>query len=167
MLKNEWEKLEHAYGNASDIPALLDRLKLFPSETSYADELWHSLWSALYHQGDIYTASLAVVPEIAVILAKAPERATPSFFTLPSSIEVSRNRLGTPIPEPWNLQYHNALAQLVIFAASALGQNHDPKLARAALAIWAAASGQHANAEFVLEVPVDEVDAVLEWYQER
>ncbi|MBN1566418.1 MAG: hypothetical protein JXA73_01115 [Acidobacteria bacterium] len=167
MVINRWEKLEHAYGTASDIPVLLDRIALFPPEISYADDPWHSLWSALYHQGDIYSASLAVVPEIAAILTRAPERVTPSFFSLPASIEVARNKSGMAVPQSLNQKYHSALTQLATFASGAIGLNHDPKLRRAALTILAVASGQHAYAELILEVPIDEVGEVLEWYQER
>ena len=59
-----WRELSHAYGFASDLPALLQQLYAFPSEANSSSEPWHSLWSSLYHQGDIYSASYAAVAVI-------------------------------------------------------------------------------------------------------
>ena len=50
-----WPELNHAYGKASDIPALLRQLDSFPP-SGPDDEPWFSLWSALAHQGDVYPA---------------------------------------------------------------------------------------------------------------
>ncbi|MER7766962.1 hypothetical protein [Kitasatospora sp. NPDC096140] len=56
----DWSRLSHAYGAAGDIPALLDRITAEPSR-----ELWSDLWSALCHQGSVYTASFAALPWLA------------------------------------------------------------------------------------------------------
>src|SRR4051812_40379348 len=57
-----WGELTHAYGEASDIPALLRRLKTAPPPTDYRSEPWFTLWSALCHQNDVYIASYAAIP---------------------------------------------------------------------------------------------------------
>ena len=49
----QWAELSHAYGRASDIPALLRQLYALP-HASGQEEPWFSLWSALAHQGDVY-----------------------------------------------------------------------------------------------------------------
>lgn len=67
-----WKKLKHAYGKASDIPALLERLKTAPPPADWQSEPWFSLWSALCHQHDVYTASYAALPHIAAIAAAKP-----------------------------------------------------------------------------------------------
>ena len=54
-----WAQLEHAYGSAADIPALLRQLRSFPPGRDYQSEPYFSLWSALCHQGEVYTASYA------------------------------------------------------------------------------------------------------------
>ena len=59
-----WSALEHAYGEASDIPVLLRQLANFPPHEDHRAEPYFSLWSALCHQGDVYSASYAAVPEI-------------------------------------------------------------------------------------------------------
>jgi hypothetical protein len=56
----DWSKVSHAYGSAEDIPALLDRIASGPKP-----ELWSDLWSALCHQGSVYSASFAALPWLA------------------------------------------------------------------------------------------------------
>ncbi|MFD5463044.1 hypothetical protein ACFWIQ_09490 [Kitasatospora sp. NPDC127059] len=56
----DWSQLSHAYGAAEDIPALLDRIAAEPNA-----ELWNDLWSALCHQGSVYSASFAALPWLA------------------------------------------------------------------------------------------------------
>lgn len=58
----DWSTLKHAYGNASDVPALLASLSPDPPS-----DVWHELWSRLYHQGSVYSASFAAVPVMADI----------------------------------------------------------------------------------------------------
>ncbi|MGI5436227.1 hypothetical protein ACQEV4_01605 [Streptomyces shenzhenensis] len=56
----DWSRLSHAYGSAEDIPTLLDRIAWEPKP-----ELWSDLWSALCHQGSVYSASFAALPWLA------------------------------------------------------------------------------------------------------
>lgn len=50
-----WSELEHAYGAAGDVPALLRKLGDAPSSANDA-EPWFSLWSSLAHQGEVFSA---------------------------------------------------------------------------------------------------------------
>jgi hypothetical protein len=63
----DWSELHHAYGPAGDIPTLLQDARRAPAPSDYRDEPWFSLWSALCHQGDVFTASYAAVPELMAI----------------------------------------------------------------------------------------------------
>jgi hypothetical protein len=56
----DWTALEHAYGNAADVPALLDQLSPDPEAS-----VWEELWSRLCHQGTVYSASFAALPALA------------------------------------------------------------------------------------------------------
>jgi hypothetical protein len=67
MQNPDWSTLRHAYGIASDIPARLEHARHAGPPRDYRDEPWFSLWSALCHQGDVYTASYAAVPELVAI----------------------------------------------------------------------------------------------------
>jgi hypothetical protein len=65
-----WHELSHAYGPAGDIPELLTEL----SEKSDLNEGDHeepmfALWSSLYHQEDVYSASYAAFPHLVEIAA--------------------------------------------------------------------------------------------------
>ncbi|MFJ8545915.1 hypothetical protein ACIRFH_28670 [Streptomyces sp. NPDC093586] len=53
----DWSRLTHAYGSAEDIPALLERIASDPTSAR-----WNDLWSALCHQGSVYSASFAALP---------------------------------------------------------------------------------------------------------
>ncbi|GAA4921596.1 hypothetical protein LX16_4910 [Stackebrandtia albiflava] len=64
----DWSSLGHAYGSAEDVPARLARLESAPT-----DELWDDLWSALCHQGTVYSASYAALHWLTGI-AGAPDR---------------------------------------------------------------------------------------------
>jgi len=46
-------------GSAADVPALLVALLAFPKSEGQR-EPWFSIWSALAHQGDVYSASFAL-----------------------------------------------------------------------------------------------------------
>ncbi|SOD88380.1 hypothetical protein SAMN06272765_5692 [Streptomyces sp. Ag109_G2-15] len=54
----DWSQLTHAYGPADDIPGLFARLDGGPGD----EQVWHALWSALCHQGSVYSASFAALP---------------------------------------------------------------------------------------------------------
>src|SRR6266704_737546 len=60
LQSSKWSELRHAYGNAADIPQLLARLRELPKSEGKA-EPWFTLWSALAHQGDVYSASLSAI----------------------------------------------------------------------------------------------------------
>jgi hypothetical protein len=65
-----WDKLRHAYGAASDVPALL--LALTGADAEERRKTWWDLYGNLYHQGSIYEATAYAVPFL-LELAQAPE----------------------------------------------------------------------------------------------
>jgi hypothetical protein len=64
----DWSQLSHAYGSAEDLPALLDQIEADPNA-----ERWNDLWSALCHQGSVYSASFAALPRLTTIAAASDE----------------------------------------------------------------------------------------------
>lgn len=116
----DWHLLRHSYGDADDIPSLLKKLEDFPAERDWQTEPWFSLWSALYHQGDIYSASIAAVPHIISVLSQAPSKATLGFYLLPTSIAIADN--ANPIDAPVAIRdgFSRALETLGAIAASEL-----------------------------------------------
>src|SRR4051812_28866036 len=110
-----WSDLAHAYGPASDIPALLAALASnWAPSTGPEAEPWFTLWSSLCHQGDVYTASYAAVPHIVEIAMEASGPVDFSFFQLPAAIELARDEgRGPPVPPELGGPYHEAIAKLM------------------------------------------------------
>jgi len=151
-----WFELQHAYGSAADIPALLGRLCELPKSGGEA-EPWFTLWSALAHQGDVYSASFAAVPHVVAALAAAPARADASYFQFPAWVEICRAKKDTEVPEDLRTSYFEALARLPGLVAQAANEPWEPGFAACALSAVAAAKGHHAVAEAVLEMAAPEV----------
>lgn len=77
----DWSRLSHAYGPADDIPALLDQLASDPTS-----ERWTDLWSALCHQGSVYSASFAALPWLTRIARSDDPGQAVSALTLAGAI---------------------------------------------------------------------------------
>lgn len=162
-----WSELQHAYGQAADIPALLERLRELPSSEGQ-EEPWFTLWSALAHQGDVYSATFAAVPYVIAALATAPERADSSFFHFPAWVEICRAKNGVEVPQELKASYAEALARLPALVALAANRAWEPGFAVCALSAVAAAKGQHAVAEAVLEMSSPEVaEEFIEWHSNQ
>ena len=67
-----WDQLEHAYGPATDVPALLERIANAKGR-KHLNELGE-LWSRVLHQGSIYSAS-APSARALIEMLEAPEAA--------------------------------------------------------------------------------------------
>jgi hypothetical protein len=159
----QWSELQHAYGPAADMPALLERLRDLPKSEGQL-EPWFTLWSALAHQGDVYSASFAAVPHVIAALATAPARADESFFQFPAWVETCRLKNGVEVPEDLKAAYFDALARLPGLVAEAASRSWDTGFLVCALAALAAAKGHHAVAEAVLEMSSPEVaEEFMNW----
>ena len=162
-----WKELRHAYGAATDVPALLRGIAASPERSSPSEGPWYGLWSALCHQGDVYPASFAAVPHVISILAEHRDRACFDFFLLPASIEVARNRHGVSMPADLEASYHESLQRLPALATAISLRPWDPTLGWSVLAAVAAAKSQHGAAELLLEIDHADTAEVLRWYRVR
>lgn len=147
----EWSELRHAYGEASDIPALLEKVRAFPSEADWQAEPWFSLWSALYHQGSIYSASLAAVPAIVTAMSVAPERASLSFYLLPASIAIADHESPVEVSGEVRQRFRGALATLGAIAKERGHLIADPNVAKAAQAAALIYDGAYQQAGELLD----------------
>ena len=161
-----WSELQHAYGGAGDIPALLRQLVSTPS-SSNDSEPWFSLWSALAHQGDVYSASFAAVPHVVRALAASPITADHSYFQFPAWVEICREKTGTEIPSDLRQAYEEALAELPRLVASASVRAWEPGFLACTLAAIAAAKGQPAMAEAALELTPEVAQQFMSWLSEQ
>jgi hypothetical protein len=161
-----WVTLQHAYGSAADIPALLGEIAADPVTTSQSSGPWFDLWSALCHQGDVYPASFAAVPHVVQTLADHINCACFDFFLLPASIEVARHRRGVAVPADLVDDYRHSLARFPALAGATVGP-WDTTLCRSILAAVAVAKSQFDTAELLIEIDDEDTSEVLEWYFSR
>jgi hypothetical protein len=162
-----WSELQHAYGNSSNIPELLRQLAHFPGESSSQEDPWLTLWSSLYHQDDIYSASFAAVPHIIETLSTNSAAATLSFFLLPASIEIVRFTAEIDIPPDLERDYFFALSRYPQLAYAASNPDWDQSICTAALAAIAVATGNHSVAQLLLQTEPDAIPEVIEWLESR
>lgn len=146
-----WAELQHAYGNASDIPELLRQLQYLPRSEAYG-EIWFALWSALAHQGDVYPASFAAVPHIIALLAASPNEAGSAFFHFPAWVEICRQTNGVEVPDDLRAAYFDALECLPKLVALAATSHGDEEMCRGALAAIAASKGHTSLAQAIIEL---------------
>lgn len=157
MTTIDWTALRHAYGPAGDIPALLARARTAPPPVDYRSEPWFMLWSSLYHQDDIYSASYAAVPELVSIAGERRELA-PESLLLAALIEMRRNQAGAPEMLPsLKVAYERSLemAQTLASDLAEHAPDADGKLAIADLVF----RGECARAQAILDADGHENDS--------
>jgi hypothetical protein len=110
MSTTDWKALEHAYGPASNMPELLANAEKASPPKNYEEEPWFTLWSSLYHQGDVYTASYAAVPILVGIAGRRGGKVARECIHLAASIEMERHSKEAPrIPAALVPAYEAAL----------------------------------------------------------
>jgi len=161
-----WAELTHAYGSAENAPERLRELK--PDSISEGpNEPWFWIWSALAHQGDVYSASFAAVPHVVRVLSIDPANADHSFLQFPAWVEICRQKGSVPISDDLQADYFSALAQLPSLAVEALQTERDEGFIRCALSAIAAAKNQITLAEAILDFSPDVADIFNEWLEDR
>jgi len=161
-----WAELQHAYGAASDIPALLRQLGALP-ESKGEEDPWFSIWSALAHQGDVYSASFAAVPHVVSALAKNPSQACSAYFQFPAWVEICRKQKRVAVPGDLQSAYTQALGKLPALVASASSREWDDEFLACALSAIAAAKGHASVAEASLELTPEVAADFMEWLRRR
>jgi hypothetical protein len=161
-----WAELHHAYGEASDIPALLEALQAILNSQGKS-EPWFSLWSALAHQGDVYSASFAAVPHVMQVITSKPLQVDFAYFQFPAWVEICRLKNEIKIPEDLKTAYFDALSQLPNLVAVASTREWSPEFISSALASIAVAKGQPKIAEALLELTPSVAEEFMTWFLER
>jgi hypothetical protein len=161
-----WNELSHAYGKASDIPDLLRQLYKLP-DASGNEEPWFSVWSALAHQGDVYSASFAAVPHVVEAIARDPMRAHPTYLHFPVWVECCRVHARMQVPHDLRHAYEAALSRLPSIVANANNRAWNEEFLLSALAAIAIGKGQPVIAEAVLELEGATAGEFLQWLQDR
>src|SRR5258705_12359972 len=65
-----WSLLEHAYGDASDVPILIRQL--LSKDNAIVDKAVYELFGNIWHQGTVYEVSATAVPFLQEVF-KSPE----------------------------------------------------------------------------------------------
>jgi hypothetical protein len=137
-----WKEYRHAYGPATDIPDLLRQARSSPPTRDPNAEPWFSLWSALCHQYDTYSGSVAALPHlIAIAEERAPGDRVDSLL-LAGAIEAYRHRPNGPaIPSYLEATYRRALDRAAVLTMEALSLERDESFYSGLLAALAAFQG--------------------------
>ena|SRR5215467_5788249 len=149
-----WNNWQDAYGSAATIPPLLQQVITNKSQKhDLQSGPWFELWSRLYHQGSIYTASYAAVIVISEAVKNAEDAIAMDFFLLPASIELSRHddSSSPPIPTDIEADYHTAIKDLGEIAGRFADGATDPYFKKSAMA-----------AEFISKGKIDEARELID-----
>ncbi len=158
-----WSSLSDAYGPASGIPKLLRQAEALPEDLNGDAEPYFSLWSALCHQSDIYSASYAALPHLVRIVGENPARFRWTLLSLAQAIEVARlEGRGPPIPDNLRAAYEGALNQVPTIAARLLTGSLTELELRVVLSCCASAKGFAALSEAINELTPDMVTRLLD-----
>ncbi|MBY8972758.1 hypothetical protein J1G33_20420 [Pseudomonas sp. P867] len=157
-----WAELDHAYGYASDIPVLLREVTATVLGSDLA-KTWNDIWSALAHQGDVYTASFAAVPHVINALWTFPMSTDYNYLHFAAFVESRRQQLKVEVPSDLLQGYSAAIASLpALVAEAAVGDWSEYHLA-GALAAIAAAKGSGLLAEVLLEMTPQVAEEFMDW----
>ena len=106
----KWSELRHAYGAAGDVPELLALAATDPRPGHHRESAWFDLWSALCHQGDAYSASLAALPHLIALASESLARHSYEPLLLAASIEQARlEGRSPPVPADLASDYNTAI----------------------------------------------------------
>jgi len=162
----EWTSLKHAYGSASNIPDLLRQLETLPNSSGNS-EPWFSLWSALAHQGDVYSASFAAVPHVVRVIAKDPANAPFVYFQFPAWVEICRKRNQLAVPDNLSDAYFESLKMLAGLVCAASVREWDSDFLAAALSALAVSKGFVLVAEAAQELNDETAELFLKFLEVR
>jgi HEAT repeat protein len=96
----DWANLEHSYGSASDVPALLRAL--CSPDADERDFAIHELFLKIRHQGDVLTASVTAVPFLFRLLDSPDTQDKAGIAELLAAIGHRRGRISTVDFQAWN-----------------------------------------------------------------
>jgi len=134
-----WSEFTHAYGKAADIPDLLVRLRTAPPQENYTSEPWYSIWSALCHQGDVYTATYAAMPHLVGMAAEREGKDIFEYLNFIGYAEACRHHTRSPaIPEDLENDYWAAIDASAELFLKGLGLQCDQEELKVMLGGYAA-----------------------------
>lgn len=121
LSSRRWAGLDHAYGDADDLPDLLPRLH------AVDEDVLNRVFGSICHQGTVYSASFAAVPHlVAAALAHEDAEFRAQILILVGSIRASTDYRGDSGPAPDLLEaYERALPDALQAAQDTLSERLD------------------------------------------
>lgn len=159
----KWSKLSHAYGSAADIPDLLKLLRVAGNNDSRRSII-NDLWSALCHQGTIYSASIAAVPHITEICRENLENSLESELLLVTCIAIAW--LDGQHPETdqaLETSYLSSVSELPKLALEKLETTPSEEMTMIAAAIMAVSTSNSELANAYLSLQASLAPKFLDW----
>jgi hypothetical protein len=148
-----WSTLSNAYGASSHIPKLLVDAEKLPEDSGRDVEPYFSLWSALCHQGNVYSASYAALPHLIRIVEENPDQFRWTLLLLVHAIEVARSEGRGPIvPDGLSESYKMALTRIPAIAGGLMTGDLSEVELRVILAACASAKGFAPMGEAISEL---------------
>jgi hypothetical protein len=129
---------------------------------------WFSLWSALAHQGDVYSASFAAVPHTLAAVSGLQVTRQGAALHFCAWVEICRCKNAVPVPPDVQSGYFSALASLPTLLVGGPDEAWDISFTSVAMACLAAARGQPLLAEVALELSsIEDASEILSLSMER
>lgn len=153
---SRWQRLDHAYGPARDIPDLLREMQTapMPEAGDWRAEPWFALSGSVCHQFTVYSASYATVPHLVRLAEARPTRDRLWFVSLAATIEICRHQLMAPlIPGDLVDAYDAAIARAAELTLECLALDWDANPYRELLGSLAALQGRPLLAASILPPP--------------
>lgn len=142
---------------------MLKQLATLPPHKNVESEPYFSLWSALCHQGDVYTASFAAVPYLVEVWQRHPTRTHWTVIALVSSIEVARlSERGPDVPPELSESYFSALSAIPGIVAEAASDPWDELRCRVISSAIAAVKGHPRLSDAITELEPATAEMLLE-----
>jgi hypothetical protein len=114
-----WKELRHAYGSAANIPGVIRAIQAgqAPLKSASLAEMrsaptpWETAFTALYHQGTIYSATYAALPHLVTIADALPPEKRMETLLWVGAVVGSVGPHG-PIPEDLLSDFENAIERV-------------------------------------------------------
>jgi hypothetical protein len=153
LSSKSWNDLCTAYGSALDVPDLLRQLQTAPPQEDYQSEPWFSLWSALCHQGDVYTATYAAIPHIVAISKTGGHKVQLDCLSFVGYAEACRHHKRAPaLPPNLKADYEAALRDSPELFVGALKQEWGEEETKVLLGGLASVRGHPRLGEAIIEL---------------
>jgi hypothetical protein len=140
----------------------VERLRELEDGSEDPAGVWDEFWEELHHQGDVDTASYAVVPQLARICTER-DLLDWNIFALIAIIEECRIFGKNPKLPTWlEVDYHQAIKTMAEYGASRFTREWPAEMTQSFLAVAAFAKGAPQTGRLLVNFSEDEMGEVFQ-----